>query len=268
MDVKNKVVLVTGGTRGIGLASALAYGRAGARTIITHRWGSADLAGVRRQFAEADAPEPLIVEANAADDEDTVRLLDEIAAHHRGVDVFISNVAMALRTGSVDEYKKRSLFTSIEYTAWPMWAYSQQIRDRFGARPRYIIGLSSDGPDSFFAYYDFVAMSKAVLETMCRYMNARLMDEGVRVNVVRSRMVKTEAMTETFGRAFEEMIAERGFDDCYITPEEVAKVVFALGSGLLDAIGGQVVMADRGFSFIDNLMGIYEREGKRSGGTK
>ena len=42
----NKVVLVTGGTRGIGLACGLAFGRLGASVYLTHRWGSADEATV------------------------------------------------------------------------------------------------------------------------------------------------------------------------------------------------------------------------------
>ncbi len=254
------VVLVTGGTMGIGLASALAYGEAGAKTILTYRWGSADLEEVRGRFEAVGAPPPLILEADVSHDEDTVRLMDQIAEHHDKVDVFVSNVAFAQRTSGVDDYKKRNLFKSLEYSSWPMWAYTKAIRDRLGAYPRYVIGLSSDGPDSFFMNYDFVAISKAVLETMCRYMNFRLFDDGVRVNVVRSRLVRTESFDATFGPAFHAFLeAMGGFEDCYTTPEDIGKVVLALGSGLMDAVGGQVVMADKGFSFFDNLNGIDER---------
>ena len=39
----------------------------------------------------------------------------------------------------------------------------------FGRYPRYVVGLSSGGPDAFYKNYDFVAASKAVMETLCRY---------------------------------------------------------------------------------------------------
>jgi NAD(P)-dependent dehydrogenase (short-subunit alcohol dehydrogenase family) len=254
-----KVVLVTGGTRGIGLASALAYARTGAHAVITHAWGSADEDELRARFRDAGGPAPLIVEADVGRESDADALFDEIAAHHDRVDVFVSNAAAALKIGTLDDYDRRGLLRSVECSAWPLWGYTRRIRERFGRYPRSVIGLSSDGPDGWFDAYDFVAASKAVLETLCKYMNARLYTEGVRVNVVRSRMVQTDALTAAFGEEFPRFIRRLGFADCFVTPEEVADVVCALGSGQLDAIGGQVIMADRGFSFFDNAMGIYSR---------
>ncbi len=258
--MKDRVVLVTGGTMGIGLATGLAYGREGAHAILTHRWGSADEDEVRERFAKAGAPAPLILEADVANDEDTEALFSKIAAEHDYVDVLVSNVAFALKTSSPDAYNKRGLFQSIDFSAWPLWSYSQGLKRHFGRFPKRIVGLSSDGPDSFNMNYDFVAMSKAVLETMCRYLNFHYFNEQVRVNIVRSRLVRTESFDATFGTEFHEFLEKLGgFEDCYTTPEEIANVVLALGSGLLDAVGGQVIMADKGFSFFDNLMGIAER---------
>lgn len=45
--------LVTGGTRGIGLATALALGRRGVRCVLTWRWGTADEAELCARFAAA-----------------------------------------------------------------------------------------------------------------------------------------------------------------------------------------------------------------------
>jgi len=264
IEQTGRVVLVTGGTMGIGLACALAFGAQGARTIITYRWGTADLDEVKAQFRKAEAPEPLILEADVTNDDDTIALMEAIAGHHERIDVLVSNVAFALKTSNFDEWTRRSLFRSIDYSAWPLAGYTRAIHKRFGRYPSHVIGLSSDGPDGFFLNYDFVAASKAVLETFCRYLNFRLYDEGVRVNVVRSRLVRTASFDATFGREFHDFLeALGGFEDCYTTPEEVANVVLMIASGFCDAIGGQVVMVDRGFEFFDNLMGIAERARKK-----
>ena len=46
-----------------------------------------------------------------------------------------------------------------------------------------------------------------------------------------------------------------------VDPREVAEVVVALGSGLMDGMNGQVITVDRGMSFFDDLMRLYaERE--------
>ena len=64
-DFHGKAVLITGGTKGIGLATGLAFGQAGAHVTLTHKWGSADEDEIRQQFADCGAPEPKIMEADA-----------------------------------------------------------------------------------------------------------------------------------------------------------------------------------------------------------
>jgi NAD(P)-dependent dehydrogenase (short-subunit alcohol dehydrogenase family) len=269
IDQTGRTVLVTGGTMGIGLACALAFAAQGAQTIVTYRWGSADMDEVRARFAAVGGSAPLLLEADASRDEDTAALMEAIAQRFERIDVLVSNVAFALKTETFEDYSRRSLHRSIDYSAWPLAAYTQAIKTRLGAYPRHVIGMSSPGPDDFFMNYDFVAASKSVLETFCRYMNFRLFDEGVKVNVVRSRLVRTASYDATFGDAFHEFLQSLGgFEDCYTTPEEVANVVLMLASGLCDAIGGQIVTVDKGFEFFDNLMGIAERarrRGKRLG---
>jgi NAD(P)-dependent dehydrogenase (short-subunit alcohol dehydrogenase family) len=257
-DLTGKAVLITGGTMGIGLATGLAFARQGARCVLTHKWGTADEDTVRARFAELDAPDPMIIQADVASAEDTDALLEAVRAEHDAVEAFISNVSVALLVKGLEDYASRSLFKSIEYSAWPMVEYPRRIRAVFGSYPRYVVGLSSGGPDHFYANYDFVAASKAVMETLCRYLSYRLSEEDVRINVVRSRLVRTESLSATFGEEFVEFAAGFNMKRQFITCEEVADAILALCSGLLDGVSGQVIMVDRGTSFADNLMRLYD----------
>jgi len=262
--LEGNVVLITGGTQGIGLATGLAFGRHGAQCTLTYKWGTADEDEIRRRFAEIGAPPPSLVCADVSRDDDTTALLEGMRQRHGRVDAFVSNVSVALVVSGLSDYEKRSLLTSIEYSAWPLFAYPQRIKDIFGTYPRYIVGLSSGGVDAFYKNYDFVAASKAVMEALCRYMSYRLFDEDVRVNVVRSRLVRTESLRATFGEAFEPFAERFNMDRQFITAEEVANVVLVLCSGLLDGVNGQVIMVDRGTTFFDNMMRLYnEREALR-----
>jgi NAD(P)-dependent dehydrogenase (short-subunit alcohol dehydrogenase family) len=260
-DLKEKCVLITGGTMGIGLATALAFGRQGARVVLTHKWGSADEKALRNIFRHEQLPEPMVVAADASQDDDTDALLSQLRQHFDAIEVFVSNVSMALVIRNLDDYNKRSLFKSLEYSAWPFVEYTRRIRQIFGKYPRYVVGLSSAGPDHFHINYDFVAFSKAVLETMCRYMNYRLFNEDVRINVVRARAVETESLKATFGPDFTDFLSRANMQRDMIQPEEVANAILALCSGLMDGVSGQVLMVDRGGTFRDNLMRMYnERE--------
>jgi NAD(P)-dependent dehydrogenase (short-subunit alcohol dehydrogenase family) len=260
-DLRGKAVLITGGTMGIGLATGLAFGREGAHCTLTYKWGTADEDEVRRAFADAGAPPPRIVQADVANDEDTTALLAGLARDYDHVEAFIGNAAFALVTRDLDDYQRRSLLRGIEYSAWPLYAYTRRIRDVFGRYPRYVVGLSSGGPDTFYKNYDYVAAAKTVLETLCRYMNYRLFDEDTRVNVVRARFVRTESLRATVGYDFETLAERFNMTRQFITLEEVANAILGLCSGLMDGVSGQVIMVDRGTSFFDNLMRLYqERE--------
>lgn len=260
-DLSGKAVLVTGGTAGIGLATALRFAQAGAACTLTYRFGSADEDAIRARFAALDAPAPLLVQADAADDADTDALLDEMKRRHDHVEVFVSNVSGALVTRSLDDYDRRGLLKSVEISAWPMVAYTRKIRAAFGRYPRYVIGMSSTGPDHFSVGYDFVAASKSVMETLCRYMSYRLYDEDCRVNVIRSRSIRTEAFESTFGKDFYDFARRFCREEHFLTPDDVAGVAFTLASGAMDAVSGQVITADKGTTFFDDLMRLWhERE--------
>ncbi|MFG1691275.1 SDR family NAD(P)-dependent oxidoreductase [Gemmatimonadota bacterium] len=257
--LEGKAVLITGGTRGIGLATGLAFGRQGARVYLTHRWGSADEDEVRGRFTQAGAPEPVIVEADASADEDTTRLMKLIQQDHDSLEVLVSNVCVVPVGEGLESWSKRALFKSLEYSSWPLVAYVMQAKETFDRYPRYIVGTSSDGPDTFYQGYEYVALSKAVMETFCRYLSKHLREEDVRINMVRTRNVITESALAVHGQDFPEFVRKYGGEGHFITPEEVGDTILALCSGLLDAMAGQVINVDRGGSFSDNLMRLYGR---------
>ena len=261
IDFSGKNALITGGTRGIGLATALLFGRAGAQTYLTYKWGPDDgnFDPLFADFEKAGAPKPVLMQADVSVDEDTARLMGEIGQSAKGIDFFISNVGFAQRTMNLDEYKKRSLFKTLEYSTWPLISYSQAIKKAFGAYPRRIVGISSDGPSHFYRGYDFVAASKALLEHFARYMSIHLFDEGCRVNVIRFGSVKTESFSAIFGEAFFEYLRKNGTsEEMLLSPDECAQSVFALVSGYMDAVNGQIITVDKGMPFRDNLMVRYQ----------
>jgi enoyl-[acyl-carrier-protein] reductase (NADH) len=259
-DFSGRAVLVTGGTKGIGLAMGLAFGQEGAQVYLTHRWGSADEAAIRARFAELGAPEPRIIEADASNREDTDNLLGEIKKHHDDLEVFISNVSFAqVNKKGLDGYKKRSFFKSLEYSAWPLMGYVQQIKEVFGRYPRYTLGSSCDGPITYYPGYDYVAISKAVMESFCRYMSKHLWEaEQATINIIRSRPISTESLVATFGEQYEPFLRKYYSDDYFVELEDFGQAALALCSGLMDAVTGQVILLDKGVAFQDNLMRLFE----------
>ncbi|MDC0673931.1 SDR family oxidoreductase [Nannocystis radixulma] len=263
-DLKGKAVIVTGGTAGIGLATGLLFGKHGAHVYLTHRWGSADEDELRAQFEAAGAPAPTIVEADASQDEDTEALMQLIRRDYDAVFALISNVSFAHVSKSHEDLDKKSFLRSLGYSAWPFVGYLQAVRETFGRWPKYAVGMSSRGPEYFLPGYDFVAASKTVMETFCRYLTADLLSEDVRINILRANPVETASLEATFGPDFVPFCKKYYAEGWFIGPDEVAAAALALCSGLMDGVKGQILLLDRGLGFADNVVRLFsarERHG-------
>jgi NAD(P)-dependent dehydrogenase (short-subunit alcohol dehydrogenase family) len=249
-------VVITGGTRGLGKAIGLEFARAGARVVLTHRWGSVGEGELAREFEAQGLPPPDVVESDAGDPEAVRALMARVREHAGRLDAVISNVAFAKAVRDVRELKRNSFELSLRYSAWPVVDLAQAALEVFGRYPRYLVGVSSLGADVCPAGYDLAGASKAALEALCKYLALRLKPHGTRVNVLRTGFLDTASSRATFGDAAIDELGRRGM---LIDPAGAARACLALCSGLLDAVTGQVLVADEGWSLVDPIAYVTGR---------
>ena len=101
MTLAGRVAIVTGGSRGIGLAIATALGKAGARVAIASR--TARELEAARATLEGAGIEVLARATDVARAEDTQALADEVFAKWGGIDVLVNNAGAVGAIGSLDE---------------------------------------------------------------------------------------------------------------------------------------------------------------------
>lgn len=259
VDLSGRAALVTGGTRGLGRAVAGELARAGADVYVTHRWGSVEPEELAADFAAAGLRAPAVVECSADDREATAGLMRLIGERGRPLHAIVSNVAYAKVVDGLADLKRSTLDLSLAHSAWPVVGLLQAAQAAHGRLPRYLIGISSEGGTrSCHPGYELAGASKAVMETLCRYLAVRLKPRGVRVNVVVAGLLDTATFASTFGEETARTVRDRA-GAMFLDPAGLARVCLALCSGLMDSMTGQSIVVDEGWSLLSPLTYVSSR---------
>jgi len=190
-SVKGKVAIVTGGSKGIGRAIALALAEHGANVTIAAR-GEEALASTKAEI-EALGRRCLAVPANMAKEEDWSRLVDETIETFGGVDILVNGAAVASGYGPVEntDGKRWDLVMKVNLKA-PFVLSSlclPSMRARGGGSVIHITSNEGLRPTYGMGAY---AVSKGALVTLTQLCGKEWAPSKVRVNCIAPGLVRTE----------------------------------------------------------------------------
>ncbi|NRR28668.1 SDR family oxidoreductase [Oxalobacteraceae bacterium] len=196
-QVAGKVVLVTGGSSGIGLAAAHKLAEAGAITIICGR-DEAKLAEAKAEV-EARGYQLITYQADVADMADCDRFVALLIANHGGVDVLVNNAGRSIRRAIEASYDR---FHDFERTM--QLNYFGCLRLTMGLLPTmiaqkrgHIINISSIGVLTNAPRFSAYVASKAALEAWTRCASSELSDVGIKFTTINMPLVRTPMIAPT-----------------------------------------------------------------------
>ena len=195
--VGGKVVLVTGGSSGIGLAAAHKFAEAGATTVICGR----DQVKLDEACAEAKAKgyEFIAYAADIADMVDCDRFVQLLIDNHGGVDFLINNAGRSIRRAIESSYDR---FHDYERTMQLNYFGCLRVTMGFlpgmvAKRKGHVVNISSIGVLTNAPRFSAYVASKAALDAWTRCASSEFADQGITFSTINMPLVRTPMIAPT-----------------------------------------------------------------------
>ena len=240
-NLHGRVALVTGASRGIGAAIALALAEAGAAVALNYRKRAAEAARLAEAITKRGG-RALAVGADVSHGDAVTGMIERIAAELGAVDVLVNNAGIGLVRG-IDDLTEADFDLTIAVNLKSAFLCTQAVVPSMRARKwGRIVNISSGaarGPGALGLHYN---ASKAGMEGLTRGYAARLVKDGITVNAVAPTLIETDM---TRGR--EDLVARIPLGRLG-QPDEVAQaVLMVIGNAYMT---GQTVQINGGTNFI------------------
>jgi NAD(P)-dependent dehydrogenase (short-subunit alcohol dehydrogenase family) len=240
-----RVAVITGGSRGIGLAIAQAYRGAGAHVVIAARKPDG-LAAARTELLSADGPgEVHTVVANAGEPEQAERCVRETMDRFGRLDLLVNNAATNPYHGDLLDLdlpraEKTVRVNQYGMIAWTRAAWRAWMAEHGGV----VVNIASVGGlvvDPHIGYYN---ATKAAMLHMTRTLAYEL-GPMVRVNAIAPGLIKTE-LARAVWEVREPILSAKLPLRRLGTPQDVADAALFLGSDASSWMTGQTIVLDGG----------------------
>jgi NAD(P)-dependent dehydrogenase (short-subunit alcohol dehydrogenase family) len=247
--LQDKVALVTGASRGIGLATALLLAEHGAKVAINYRDSHKQAQGVKERI-EAQGGTAEIFQADVTDAADVAELVAAVHRRFERIDVLVANAHIHFRHRAFVDYVwsdlERKVSDELKAIFYPCQAVApEMLRRKNGSIVAISSALSKRGSEGFLAQNT----AKAAVDAFVRALAAELGPAGVRVNTVAPGLVLTDAaspmpMGNKASIASQSPLRRNGAAD------DIAGAVLFLASELSQFMTGTYVPVDGGYTML------------------
>ena len=248
--LRDRIAMVTGGSRGVGAVVARELAGAGAKVAVTYMRSPEAAAAVVADI-EAAGGRAMAVYASAADEASWRAAADEVSSTFGDVDLLVSNAGVASRGRSVADSEPEEFEQLLAVHALGPLSLIRTLLPGMRARERAdILVVSSAIVDACPANTAPYAIAKAAMETGCRVLAREERDNGIRVNIISPGLVDTEmgaklVRATTAGGTIEQTEQHAPFGRI-CKPADIARLVIFLAGPGGEYLTGQRFIVDGG----------------------
>jgi NAD(P)-dependent dehydrogenase (short-subunit alcohol dehydrogenase family) len=245
-DLSGKVALITGASRGIGEAIALAYSQAGAKVILASR-KQADLDQVAEKIHDLGG-DVLAMAAHTGDMDAIRAVVEKASATYGGIDIVVNNAATNPHFGPIltaeEGHWDKILDVNVKGYFRVVKACVDSMQARGGGKVVNMSSVAGLEPQPMMGIY---SVSKAAVLMLTKVLAAELAPSNIQVNAIAPGFVKTRFSAALWQNPqINEAILKRIPQKRMAEPEEIAGLAVYLASPVSSFVTGSVFSIDGG----------------------
>ncbi|MBI3306535.1 MAG: SDR family oxidoreductase [Candidatus Omnitrophica bacterium] len=248
--LKNKIAVVTGGSRGIGRAICLRLAEMGADIVVNYVRNQ-EAADETVKAIAAQSGKAVSFQANVGDSNACEALIDYAVQEFGGVDILVHNAAIGAFK-PVHQLRPNQWDLSFEINTKAFLILVKKVIPLMEKKGEgNVVAISSLGAHRFLPSYGAIGISKAALETLVKYLAVELAPKKIRVNCVSGGAVETDALRSypDFNELKKDIVRKTPAGRMG-EPDDLARVVAFLLTPESSWICGQTLIADGGLSLV------------------
>ena len=241
----NNIVLITGASSGLGLATAKYFAQKGNNIIIHYNSNEKAAKELEKEIKEKYHVQSLTIKANLQNESEIKNMINTIVKHFGRIDVLVNNAGIAIDTTFEDKTKEKfQKILDINLIA-PFLVSKYVSKIMIQNKKGSIINVSSTNSiNSYYPYSMDYDSSKAGLNILTKNLAVELAPY-IRVNAIAPGWINTP-MSEHISDDFKEEELKKIALKRFAEPIEIAKIIYFLASDEASYINGSIIIADGG----------------------
>lgn len=244
LEFKDKVVLVTGSSRGIGRSIAISFAKEGANVIINYKKSTMD-ANIAYEIVSSYGNKCMAIKADVANENEVKKMIDEIISEYGRIDILVNNAGIAYDS-DIDEKTTANWQDTLNTNVLgpfltSKYAGKKMLEQKYGK----IINISStNGINTTYPYSMDYDASKAALINLTKNLAIQFAPH-INVNSVAPGWVDT-AMNSNLPKSYLKEEKEKILLKRFAEPEEISNVVLFLASDKARYITSEIITVSGG----------------------
>jgi 3-oxoacyl-[acyl-carrier protein] reductase len=246
-DLKGKVAVVTGASKGIGAGIAKSLAAAGAAVVVNY---SSSKDGADRVVAAiaAKGGKAIAVKGDVAKAADVQRLFDETKKAFGRIDVLVNNAGI-YQFHTIEEVTEDAFHRHFNTNVLGTFLATKEAVKHFGPSGGSVINISSVASETAMPTTAIYSATKGAVDTLSRVLAAELGPRKIRVNVIAPGGVETEGThaAGVIGTDFEKMMVSKTALGRIGQPDDIGRIAVFLASDDAGWLTGERIAASGGY---------------------